>query len=183
MYQLQRAGCYVLQVKALCLFYPWDIKGRGCDSIYLLYGNLSDVLHLLCSQGCGAPFWWFSACLRQQTCLYFLALIFSALYLNEAFLVPSKLRILLTPSHKMALLLPSLRGRGWGWGSVTDSALIPLITQWLRAKLKHNKLVKKQVWCARGGLLGSMEQVSTYQVVWNNSLVVEIWSKWREMRS
>lgn len=87
------------------LLFPWDFKGRLCSGIYLVYGNLSDVLHLLCSKGCGAPFWWLAACRKQQACLSSSALIFVAWYLNEAFLVPSKLSDLFGFQLQTVLLL------------------------------------------------------------------------------
>lgn len=130
-----------------CTFVSLRHQGKGPWSIYLFCGNLSDVLHLLCCRRCGAPLWWLSAYLRQQTCLYFLALI-SPWYLNEAFLVPSKLRILLALSHKMALLLPSLSGEEWGRPTL-ESTLIPLVTVWLGAK-EPSKLTRTNAVCKRG---------------------------------
>lgn len=133
----QAAMCYRWKPRA---FVSLRHQGKGPWSIYLFCGNLSDVLHLLCCRSCGAPLWWLSACLRQKTCLYFLALI-SPWYLNEAFLVPSKLRILLALSHKMALLLPSPSPAvGSGGRPILESTLIPLVTEWLGAKKKPSKL-------------------------------------------
>ena len=88
-----RASPGLFQVKAPCFCFQ-ETSREGSAAVFIWF-MVTSQMYCICFavKDVGLPSGnLLPACRRQQTCLSFSALIFFAYYLNEGFLVPSKLK-------------------------------------------------------------------------------------------